>query len=159
MKIRVRTKRHFTISIEAIKGTTTGVSASDRIQTIKTATSETAEPSDLVFPRHVFPLIGKNDGVLERRGQTEGSIDLVKLAGLGDTAVLCKLMNVDGTMAKPGQIIEFADENNLTVVTIEDIVIAVPGYNNFKPVFGLLFSKKKGRFENYQTGLLLLWDL
>jgi 3,4-dihydroxy 2-butanone 4-phosphate synthase len=111
----------FTISIEAKVGVTTGVSAKDRIQTIKTAISDTAKPTDLAHPGHVFPLVSKKDGVFERRGHTEGSVDLVKLSGLGDTAVLCELTNENGTMARLPEIIDFAEKHNMTVVTIEDI--------------------------------------
>ena len=112
----------FTISIEAKEGVTTGVSAKDRVHTIKMAISPAAKASDLAHPGHVFPLTGKPGGVFERNGHTEGSIDLVKLAGLGDTAVLSELTNEDGTMARMPQIIDFAEKHALTVVTIEDIV-------------------------------------
>ncbi|MBI9063901.1 MAG: 3,4-dihydroxy-2-butanone-4-phosphate synthase [Marinilabiliaceae bacterium] len=111
----------FTVSIEARCGVTTGVSAKDRLQTIKTAISDTAQPMDLASPGHVFPLTAKVGGVFERRGHTEGSIDLVKLAGLGETAVLCELTNEDGTMARLPEIIDFAEKQSMTVVTIEDI--------------------------------------
>ena len=111
----------FTVSIEARCGVTTGVSAKDRLQTIKTAISDTAKPLDLASPGHVFPLTAKAGGVFERRGHTEGSIDLVKLAGLGDTAVLCELTNEDGTMARLPEVIDFAEKQSMTVVTIEDI--------------------------------------
>jgi 3,4-dihydroxy 2-butanone 4-phosphate synthase len=113
----------FTISIEAKEGVTTGVSASDRIQTIKTAVSTTAQPSDLAHPGHVFPLVAKKNGVFDRRGHTEGSIDLVKLAGIGNSAVLCELTNPDGTMSKLPEIIDFADKHSITVVSIEDICL------------------------------------
>lgn len=111
----------FTISIEAKEGVTTGVSATDRIQTIKTAIAPDAKPEDLSHPGHVFPLQAKDNGVLERRGHTEGSVDLVKLAGLGDTAVLCELTNEDGTMARLPEIIRFASQHDMTVVSVEDI--------------------------------------
>ena len=109
----------FTISIEAKEGVTTGVSAADRIQTIKTAPN--AQPEDLSHPGHVFPLRARENGVLERRGHTEGSVDLVKLAGLGDTAVLCELTNEDGTMARLPEIIRFAAHHDMTVVSVDDI--------------------------------------
>jgi 3,4-dihydroxy 2-butanone 4-phosphate synthase len=112
----------FTISIEAKDGITTGVSAKDRIRTIKTAVSDNAKPEDLAHPGHVFPLIAKPDGVLERRGHTEGSIDLVKLAGLGDSAVLCELTNENGTMARLPEIIDFAMNHDMAIVAVEDIV-------------------------------------
>jgi len=116
-----KNKTAFTISIEAKEGVTTGVSAADRLHTIKTAIAHDATPEDLSHPGHVFPLTGKENGVFERRGHTEGSIDLVKLAGLGDTAILCELTNEDGTMAKMPEIITFADKHNMSVVSIEDI--------------------------------------
>lgn len=112
----------FTVTIEAKEGVTTGVSAKDRLTTIKTAIAENAAPSDLARPGHVFPLIAKPNGVLERGGHTEGGVDLVKMAGIGDAAVLCELTNPDGTMAKVPEIISFADKHDMPVVTIEDVV-------------------------------------
>ncbi|WP_458627075.1 3,4-dihydroxy-2-butanone-4-phosphate synthase [Winogradskyella sp. PC D3.3] len=112
----------FTISIEAKKGVTTGVSAKDRLTTIKAACKENATSNDLAKPGHIFPLRAKNNGVFERKGHTEGSVDLMKLAGLQPEAVLCELMNDDGTMAKTDTIIEFADEHNLMVLSIQDII-------------------------------------
>ena len=88
---------------------------------LKTAINPIAKPTDLNRPGHVFPLIARPKGVMERRGHTEGSIDIVKLAGLGNEAVLCELTNVDGTMAKVPQIIDFAEKHEMTVLTIEDI--------------------------------------
>lgn len=111
----------FTVTIEAKEGVTTGVSAADRVQTIKTAVNPKAKPSDLNRPGHVFPLIAKANGVMARRGHTEGSIDLVRLANLGNEAVLCELTNPDGTMSKLPEIIEFAEKHNMTVLTVEDI--------------------------------------
>jgi 3,4-dihydroxy 2-butanone 4-phosphate synthase len=116
-----KNKTAFTISIEAKEGITTGVSAKDRLHTIHTAIAGNAKPEDLAHPGHVFPLIGKNDGVFERRGHTEGSIDLAKLAGLGDAGVLCELTNPDGTMARLPEIIVFAEKHDMTVVSIDDI--------------------------------------
>ena len=112
----------FTISIEAREGVTTGVSAQDRHQTIITAARDGASPDDLVHPGHVFPLQAKEGGVLERRGHTEGSIDIVSIAGLGDSAVLCELTNVDGTMARMPEITTFGAEHNMPVLSIDDIV-------------------------------------
>lgn len=111
----------FTSSIEAKTGVTTGVSAKDRVTTIRTAIANEAKPSDLARPGHVFPLIAKQNGVLERRGHTEGSVDLVKLAGLGNTAVLCELTNEDGTMARLPEVIDFAEKQDMMVLSIEDI--------------------------------------
>jgi 3,4-dihydroxy 2-butanone 4-phosphate synthase len=111
----------FTISIEAVNGVTTGVSAKDRLTTIKTAIHSDAKPQDLARPGHVFPLVAKNNGVIARRGHTEGSIDLMNLSGLNPSAVLCELTNENGTMARLAEIIAFAKKQQLTVVTIEDI--------------------------------------
>jgi len=112
----------FTVTIEAAKGVTTGVSAQDRLATIKVACNENAKPSDLARPGHIFPLRAKSNGVLERKGHTEGSIDLMKLAGLKPQAVLCELMNEDGSMAKLDKIVSFAEQHDLIVLSIEDIV-------------------------------------
>lgn len=116
-----KNKTAFTISIEAWEGVTTGVSAADRIRTIQTAIADNARPTDLSHPGHVFPLTARGRGVFERAGHTEGSVDLVKLAGLGDTSVLCELTNEDGTMARMPKIIEFATKHHMTVVAVDDI--------------------------------------
>lgn len=112
----------FTVSIEAKKGITTGVSAADRVTTIQAACKENARPDDLAKPGHIFPLRAHPEGVLGRNGHTEGSIDLMKLANLKPQAVLCELMNEDGTMAKLPETINFAQKYGLTVLSIEDIV-------------------------------------
>ncbi|MBI0095048.1 MULTISPECIES: 3,4-dihydroxy-2-butanone-4-phosphate synthase [Gilliamella] len=112
----------FTITIEAAKGVTTGVSASDRVTTVKAAVADNAKPSDLNHPGHVFPLVAKEGGVLNRRGHTEASVDLVSLAGFKPAAVICELTNDDGSMARAPQVVEFAKQHHLPVVTIEDIV-------------------------------------
>jgi len=111
----------FTISIEAKEGVTTGVSAQDRLTTIKTAISEKAKPEDLAKPGHVFPLLARNGGVFERRGHTEGSIDLMRISGLHDYAVLCELTNEDGSMSRLPEIVDFAKKHDMAVVSIEDI--------------------------------------
>jgi len=111
----------FTISIEAKDGVSSGVSAKDRVTTIRTAIAENAVASHIASPGHVFPLIARKDGVFERRGHTEGSVDLVKLANLGDDAVLCELTNEDGSMARLPEIVDFATRKGMSVVTIEDI--------------------------------------
>lgn len=111
----------FTVSIEASEGVTTGVSAKDRLTTIKAAINKNSKASDLFHPGHVFPLMARNNGVFERRGHTEGSVDLVKLAGLTPASVLCELTNIDGTMAKLPEVISFAETHDMTVVSIEDI--------------------------------------
>lgn len=111
----------FTISIEAKEGVESGVSAKDRVTTIRTAVAENALPEHIASPGHVFPLIAKKGGVFERRGHTEGSVDLIKMANLGEDAVLCELTNEDGSMARLSEITDFAERKEMTVVTIEDI--------------------------------------
>ncbi|WP_318385551.1 3,4-dihydroxy-2-butanone-4-phosphate synthase [Enterobacter sp.] len=112
----------FTVTIEAAQGVTTGVSAADRITTIRTAIADNAKPSDLNRPGHVFPLRAQPGGVLTRGGHTEATIDLVTLAGFKPSGVLCELTNDDGSMARAPECIAFAREHNMAVVTIEDLV-------------------------------------
>ncbi|MCW3172182.1 3,4-dihydroxy-2-butanone-4-phosphate synthase [Shewanella subflava] len=113
----------FTVSIEAKVGVTTGVSAQDRVTTVKTATAANAKASDLARPGHVFPLRARAGGVLTRRGHTEGTVDLMQMAGLGESGVLCEVTNEDGTMAKTPEIVAFALKHNMPVLTIEDMVM------------------------------------
>jgi 3,4-dihydroxy 2-butanone 4-phosphate synthase/GTP cyclohydrolase II len=112
----------FTVSIEAKNGVTTGISAADRAHTILTAVADDALPGDLVQPGHVFPLRARRGGVLFRAGQTEGSVDLARLAGLKPTGVICEIMNEDGTMARRPELDEFAKKHGLRVVTIADTI-------------------------------------
>lgn len=112
----------FTITIEAAQGVTTGVSAQDRVTTIRAATQAGAVASDLNRPGHVFPLRARNGGVLTRRGHTEGTIDLARLAGLSPAGVLCELTNPDGSMASGIQVLAYAQSHDLTVISIEEIV-------------------------------------
>ncbi|HET9644111.1 MAG TPA: 3,4-dihydroxy-2-butanone-4-phosphate synthase [Burkholderiaceae bacterium] len=112
----------FTVSIEARDGVTTGVSAADRVTTIRAATARGAIPYDLVSPGHVFPLRAAPGGVLARRGHTEGAVDLARMAGLRPAAVLCEPMNPDGTMARGGQVERFAQARGFPVLTIGEIV-------------------------------------
>lgn len=111
----------FTISIEAKEGVTTGVSAADRVTTILTAVKTDCKPEELCHPGHVFPLRARTGGVLARRGHTEGTVDLMSLAGYKPSGILCELTNPDGTMARLPQIVDFAKKHNMTVVSIEDI--------------------------------------
>jgi 3,4-dihydroxy 2-butanone 4-phosphate synthase/GTP cyclohydrolase II len=112
----------FTFSIEAKKGVTTGISAADRAATIKAAVANNAQPHDLISPGHVFPIIAKKGGVLVRTGQTEGSVDLARLAGLKPAGVICEIMKDDGTMARMPDLEIFAREHDLKVVTIADLI-------------------------------------
>ncbi|BDH44541.1 3,4-dihydroxy-2-butanone 4-phosphate synthase [Salmonella enterica subsp. enterica serovar Choleraesuis] len=112
----------FTVTIEAARGVTTGVSAADRLTTVRAAIADGAVPGDLHRPGHVFPLRAQAGGVLTRGGHTEATIDLVTLAGFKSAGVLCELTNDDGTMARAPQCITFARQHNMPVVTIEDLV-------------------------------------
>ncbi len=120
-------KTAFTVSIEARTGVTTGVSASDRVCTIKAATAENVTPESLSSPGHVFPLKAKSGGVLERRGHTEATIDLMRLAKLSPSGVLCELTNIDGSMARLPEIVKFANKHKFPLVTIDDIVHYIEG--------------------------------
>jgi len=115
-------KTGFTISIEAKDGVTTGVSAADRVQTVKAAVAQNATPADLCSPGHVFPLRAQDGGVFERRGHTEGTVDLMRLAGLSPSGLLCELTNPDGTMARLPEVVDFAKSHEMVVLTIEDMV-------------------------------------
>jgi len=112
----------FTVSIEARCGVTTGISAADRATTILTAVSDDAEPTDLVRPGHVFPLRGRNGGVIVRAGQTEGSIDLSRLAGLKPAGVICEIMDEDGTMARMPALEKFSEKHGIGLCTIADLI-------------------------------------
>lgn len=112
----------FTISIEAKHGVTTGISAADRAHTILTAAKDGSTAKDLVSPGHVFPLRARKGGVLVRSGQTEGSVDLARLAGLKPAGVICEIMNDDGTMARMPELKEFAKEHGIKICTVADLI-------------------------------------
>ena len=112
----------FTVSIDASKGITTGISAYDRAYTIRLATDDKAKPEDFVRPGHIFPLRAKPGGVLVRTGQTEGSVDLARLAGLKPAAVICEIMKDDGTMARMPDLEKIAEKHNMRIVAIKDLV-------------------------------------
>ena len=118
---RSRFATAFTQSIEAAHGVTTGVSAADRVQTIQCALRSTLESSEIVSPGHVFPLVAKKGGTLERDGHTEAAVDLARLAGLQPAGVLCELMNCDGTMAKGGEVRDYAARHQLACTTVQAI--------------------------------------
>jgi 3,4-dihydroxy 2-butanone 4-phosphate synthase len=112
----------FTVSIEARDGVSTGVSAADRVTTIRAAIARDARPGDLVSPGHVFPLRAAPGGVLERRGHTEGAVDLARMAGLQPAAVLCELMNEDGSMMRGDALIAFSRAHGYPMLTIAELV-------------------------------------
>jgi len=117
-----RTGTAFTVSIEAREGITTGISAADRARTIATAIDPTKGADDIVSPGHVFPLVAREGGVLVRAGHTEASVDLARLAGLYPAAVICEIMNDDGTMARVPDLVPFAQRHGLKIGTIEDLI-------------------------------------
>ncbi len=112
----------FTVTIDAREGTSTGISAADRARTILQCMQEDCTPSDLVRPGHMFPLRARDGGVLVRAGQTEGAVDLARLAGLKPAGVICEIMNDDGTMARVPELIEFCKEHDLKIATIADLI-------------------------------------
>jgi 3,4-dihydroxy 2-butanone 4-phosphate synthase/GTP cyclohydrolase II len=112
----------FTVSVDAARGISTGISAADRAKTILDAIADDAKPQDLATPGHVFPLRARKGGVLVRAGQTEGSVDLARLAGLKPAGVICEIMKDDGTMARQPDLMRFARKHNLKVVTVADLI-------------------------------------
>jgi 3,4-dihydroxy 2-butanone 4-phosphate synthase / GTP cyclohydrolase II len=112
----------FTVSIEAAKGITTGISAADRALTIKVASNPTAKPEDVIVPGHIFPIRAQDGGVLKRAGHTEASVDLVRMAGLNPAAAICEIMNPDGTMARLPELIEFGKKHNIKIGSIEALI-------------------------------------
>lgn len=112
----------FTVSIDAAEGISTGISVSDRARTIQAAISEVAKARDLVRPGHIFPLRAREGGVLVRAGQTEGAVDLVRLAGLKPAGVICEIMNEDGTMARVPELLEFCEKHGLKIASIAKLV-------------------------------------
>ena len=117
-----RMQTAFTISIEAKKGITTGISAQDRAKTIRTAINPKVRKSDIVSPGHVFPLVAKNGGVLERAGHTEASVDISKLSNLNPSSVICEVMNEDGRMARLNDLYKFSKKHKIRLASIEDLI-------------------------------------
>jgi 3,4-dihydroxy 2-butanone 4-phosphate synthase/GTP cyclohydrolase II len=117
-----RMQTAFTISIEAKKGITTGISAHDRARTIKTAINPRVKKSEIVSPGHVFPLVARNGGVLERAGHTEASVDISKLSKLNPSSVICEVMNEDGRMARLNDLFRFSKKHKIKLASIEDLI-------------------------------------
>ena len=112
----------FTISVDAVKGTTTGISASDRCKTVKALVSKNSKPTDLARPGHIFPIIGRNGGVLRRAGHTEASMDLSQLAGFSRSGVICEIIADDGEMLRGKELFHFAKKHDLKIISIEDLI-------------------------------------
>jgi len=119
---RTRHQTAFTVSIEAKEGVTTGISAHDRARTIEVATDPSKNADDIVTPGHVFPLVARDGGVLVRAGHTEAAVDIARLAGSGDSGVICEIMNEDGTMARLPDLVAFAQLHGLKIGTIADLI-------------------------------------
>ena len=117
-----RMQTAFTVSIEAKRGISTGISAFDRAKTIKIAINQNSRKKDLVSPGHVFPLVARNGGVLERAGHTEASIDISKMSNLNPSSVICEVMNEDGRMARLDDLIKFSKKHNIKIASIADII-------------------------------------
>ena len=117
-----KTETAFTMSIEARYGVTTGISAADRAQTIKIAIDSDSKPSDIVVPGHIFPLRANDNGVLARAGHTEAAVDLAKINNMNPSAVICEIMNADGTMSRMTDLMTFAKNNNIKIGTIFDLI-------------------------------------
>ena len=120
----------FTVSIEAREGVTTGISAADRARTVAVAIDPSCGPQDIVTPGHVFPLVARDGGTLERTGHTEAAVDLARLAGLTPAGVICEIMNDDGTMARRNDLITFAQRHGLKIGTISDLIAYRRRYNS-----------------------------
>ena len=152
-----RMQTAFTISIEAKKGITTGISAQDRAKTIKTAINPKVRKRDIVSPGHVFPLVAKNGGVLERAGHTEASVDISKLSNLNPSSVICEVMNEDGRMARLNDLYKFSKKHKIKLASIEDLISYRLKYEklviklNSKTVY--LKSNLKFNIHYYRTKL------
>ncbi|HMB70746.1 MAG TPA: 3,4-dihydroxy-2-butanone-4-phosphate synthase, partial [bacterium] len=113
----------FTVSVDAVEGTTTGVSASDRAITLQKLAAPDASPDDFAVPGHIFPLRAKEGGVLRRAGHTEAAVDLARMAGLREAGVLCEILNEDGTMARLTDLLEFRKQHGLAMISIADLIL------------------------------------
>lgn len=137
----------FTVSIEASEGISTGISAADRAHTILVASHPEARPKDVITPGHIFPIRARAGGVIERQGHTEAGVELAKLAGLTPSAVICEVMNDDGTMARVSDLRVFSKIHNLKMGTIEDLVKYVESLDN-QPVQSNKKSEQKSDKNN-----------
>ena len=140
----------FTVSVEAAKGVSTGISASDRAQTVKVLCDPNSKPSDVISPGHVFPIRAQKGGVLKRAGHTEASVDYCKLADLNPSAVICEIVNPDGTMARIPELLEFAKKHRLKIGTIESLI-------QYRLIHDSLVEERIK--TSFQTGLGKNWSL
>jgi 3,4-dihydroxy 2-butanone 4-phosphate synthase/GTP cyclohydrolase II len=140
----------FTISVDAVEGTTTGISASDRAKTVEVLANPASKPEDLARPGHIFPLVAQDNGVLTRAGHTEATVDLAKMAGLHPVGVLCEILDEDGTMARMDQLVEVAKRFELKIITIKDIIeYRYTHESHVKMVLDSSLPTKYGAFNMY----------
>ena len=146
-----RNKTAFAVSIEAKKGITTGISAQDRAKTIKTAINPKVKKSEIVSPGHVFPLVARNGGVLERAGHTEASVDISKLSKLNPSSVICEVMNEDGRMARLNDLFKFSKKHKIKLASIEDLISYRLKYEKLinRQSFKIVDLKKIGKINIY----------
>ena len=151
-----RNKTAFTVSIEAKKGITTGISAKDRARTIRIASRKNVNKKDIVSPGHVFPIIAKDGGVLVRAGHTEASVDISKIAKKNNSAVICEIMNEDGTMAKGQNLLNFAKKHKLEIGKIEDLIsyrLKKEKLIKLKKTSDIKLDKQKFKIKIYENQL------
>ena len=149
-----RNQTAFTVSIEAKKGITTGISAKDRARTIKIASKKNVSKKDIVSPGHVFPIIAQDGGVLVRAGHTEASVDISKLARKNNSAVICEIMNEDGSMAKGQKLLNFAHKHNLKIGKIEDLIsyrLKKEKLVKLKKTSEIIIKKQKYKIKIYEN--------
>lgn len=141
----------FGISFDAASGVTTGISAADRAHTIQTAINPNSKPSDVVMPGHLFPLCAAKQGVIERAGHTEGSVDLMRLAGLKSAGVICEIMNEDGSMARFPDLVQFGNKHQLKIISIADLIIYRMQHESFAQQISsaVLPIRQYGQFDIY----------
>ena len=139
-----RMQTAFTVSIEAKEGITTGISAQDRAKTIKTAINPKVKKKDIVSPGHVFPLVARVGGVLERAGHTEASVDISKLSNLNPSSVICEVMNEDGRMARLNDLFKFSKKHKIKLASIEDLI-------SYRLKYEKLIIKKETKFLNLKN--------
>jgi len=146
---KARMQTAFTVSIEAKKGITTGISAFDRAKTIKVAINYKTKKKDIVSPGHVFPLVSRKGGVLERAGHTEASVDISRLSGLNQSAVICEVMNEDGRMARYDDLLKFSKKHKIKIASIEDLIsYRLKNEKLISSTFNKsLINKKYGKFD------------
>ena len=146
-----RMQTAFTVSIEAKKGITTGISAQDRAKTIKTAINPKVKKNEIVSPGHVFPLVARDGGVLERAGHTEASVDISKLSKLNPSSVICEVMNEDGRMARLNDLFKFSKKHKIKLASIEDLISYRLKYEKLinRQSFKIVDLKKIGKINIY----------